>query len=292
MIQNRVVPAQNNNNMQQYNNNNVGTIPPQATMVYGIPLPPTASTAEIRLVRTVMRLSAIMALVAIIQQVTLMATGQFQAQNTLSIIVSLMVPACGWYGAKERNKFFLQIFSCMNWCNALVFGLEFINVLMFFDFEYHECLKCQEAKARAVKDAQNYTNNCKIDWQNSEDKELDPTNCDQYRSGAGVVLILIIWFALIIFYSYNGILSSRLSNMDVFVSSRVHAGPHGQVATQQQMIQMVPQNYAGAGAYSNGRNLNPPQLGNVIIVQEPPSQQQQQQQRMQQMGVIQQPRVK
>ena len=80
--------------------------------------------------------------------------------------------------------------------------------------------------------------------------------------------------------------------MDVFVSSRVHAGPHGQVATQQQMIQMVPQNYAGAGAYSNGRNLNPPQLGNVIIVQEPPSQQQQQQQRMQQMGVIQQPRVK
>ena len=55
------------------------------------------------------------------------------------------------------------------------------------------------------------------------------------------------------------------------------------------MIQMVPQNYA-AGAYSNGRN--PPQLGNVIIVQEPPSQQQQQQQRMQQMGVIQQPRVK
>ena len=138
MIQNRVVPAQNNNNMQQYNNNNVGTIPPQATMVYGIPLPPTASTAEIRLVRTVMRLSAIMALFAIIQQVALMATGQFQAQNTLSIIVSLMVPACGWYGAKERNKFFLQIFSCMNWCNALVFGLDFIDVLMFFDFEYHE----------------------------------------------------------------------------------------------------------------------------------------------------------
>ena len=53
---------------------------------------------------------------------------------------------------------------------------------------------------------------------------------------------------------------------------------------------MVPQNYAGAGAYSNGRNQ--PQIGNVIIVQEPPSQQQQQQQRMQQIGAIQQPRVK
>ena len=77
--------------------------------------------------------------------------------------------------------------------------------------------------------------------------------------------------------------------MDLFVSSRVHAGQHGHVSTQQQMIQMVPK-FAGAGAYSNGRNQ--PQIGNVIIVQEPPSQQQQQQQRMQQMGAIQQPRVK
>merc|ERR1719502_1555327 len=99
--QNRIAP--NNNAVV----NTVTTVP-QATVVYGIPLPPTASAAEIKLVRTVMRLSAIMALIAVIQQLYLVAVQKFHMQSLLSVLVSLLVPACGWYGAKERNKFFLQ----------------------------------------------------------------------------------------------------------------------------------------------------------------------------------------
>ena len=88
-----------------------GPAPPQATVVYGIPLPPTASDVEVKLVRTVMRLSAFMAIIAVIQQLYLVIVQKFHMQSLLSVLVSLLVPACGWYGAKERNKFFLQISS-------------------------------------------------------------------------------------------------------------------------------------------------------------------------------------
>ena len=131
--------------MQNQNTQRVstGAAPPQATVVYGIPLPPTASDVEVKLVRTVMRLSAFMAIIAVIQQLYLVIVQKFHMQSLLSVLVSLLVPACGWYGAKERNKFFLQTFSCMNWCNALVFGIEFIGELLMFDAEYHSVLSVE-----------------------------------------------------------------------------------------------------------------------------------------------------
>eukprot|EP00944_MAST-04C_sp_MAST-4C-sp1_P007165 g7165.t1 len=239
-----------------------GPAPPQATVVYGIPLPPTASDVEVKLVRTVMRLSAFMAIIAVIQQLYLVIVQKFHMQSLLSVLVSLLVPACGWYGAKERNKFFLQTFSCMNWCNALVFGIEFIGELLMFDAEYHQCVECRNEKPDEV----NATKTCVIESRLTEDRKIDINNCDQYRDGATAVLVLVLCFGLVLFYSYNGILSSRLSNMDVFVSQRVHPGSNNHVATQQQHIQMVPQNYyANSGVIHTQQQ---PQVSRVVVVQE------------------------
>lgn len=248
-----------NTNVQRVSN---GEMPPQATVVYGIPLPPSASEVEVRLVRTVMRLSAFMALIAIAQQLYLVAVQKFHMQSLLSVLVSLLVPACGWYGAKERNKFFLQTFSCMNWCNALVFGIEFIGELVLFDAEYQECVECRNDRHGA----DNSTTSCVMESRLTEDRKLDVNNCDQYRDGAGVVFVLVLCFALVLFYSYNGILSSRLSNMDVFVSQRVHPGSNNRIGTQQQHVQMVPQNYyANSGVIVTQQQ---PQMGTVVVVQE------------------------
>ena len=252
--------------MQNQNTQRVstGAAPPQATVVYGIPLPPTASAVEVKLVRTVMRLSAIMALMAVIQQLYLVAVQKFHMQSLLSVLVSLLVPACGWYGAKERNKFFLQTFSCMNWCNALVFGIEFIGELVMFDAEYHECVECRnEASGKT-----NTTKSCVMESRVAEDRKLDIYNCDQYRDGAGVVFVLALCFGLVLFYSYNGILSSRLSNMDVFVSQRVHPGSNNQIGTQQQHVQMVPQTYYANSGIIHTQQQPQVAMGTVVVVQE------------------------
>ena len=252
--------------MQNQNTQRVstGAAPPQATVVYGIPLPPTASAVEVKLVRTVMRLSAIMALMAVIQQLYLVAVQKFHMQSLLSVLVSLLVPACGWYGAKERNKFFLQTFSCMNWCNALVFGIEFIGELVMFDAEYHQCVECRnEASGKT-----NTTKSCVMESRVAEDRKLDIYNCDQYRDGAGVVFVLALCFGLVLFYSYNGILSSRLSNMDVFVSQRVHPGSNNQIGTQQQHVQMVPQTYYANSGIIHTQQQPQVAMGTVVVVQE------------------------
>ncbi len=252
--------------MQNQNTQRVstGAAPPQATVVYGIPLPPTASAVEVKLVRTVMRLSAIMALMAIIQQIYLVAAQRFHMQSLLSVLVSLLVPACGWYGAKERNKFFLQTFSCMNWCNALVFGIEFIGELVMFDAEYHECVECRNKASGET----NTTKSCVMESRVAEDTNLDINNCDQYRDGAGVVFVLALCFGLVLFYSYNGILSSRLSNMDVFVSQRVHPDSNNHIGTQQQYVQMVPQNYYANSGIIHTQQQPQVAMGTVVVVQE------------------------
>ena len=62
--------------------------------------------------------------------------------------ISVSFSTCMWLvWGKERNKFFLQTFSCMNWCNALVFGIEFIGELLMFDAEYHQCVECRNEEA-------------------------------------------------------------------------------------------------------------------------------------------------
>ena len=76
-------------------------------------------------------------------------------------------------------------------------------------------LRCRNQKPDEV----NATKPCVIESRLTEDRKIDINNCDQYRDGATAILVLVLCFGLVLFYSYNGILSSRLSNMDVFVSN-------------------------------------------------------------------------
>ena len=112
-------------------------------------------------------------------------------------------------------------------------------------------------------DEVNATKTCVMESRLTEDRKIDINNCDQYRDGATAIFVLVLCFGLVLFYSYNGILSSRLSNMDVFVSQRVHPGSNNHVATQQQHIQMVPQNY-----YANSGVIHTQQQPQVVVVQE------------------------
>ena len=114
----------------------------------------------------------------------------------------------------------------------------------------------------------NSTKSCLMESRVAEDTKLDINNCDQYRDGAGVVFVLALCFGLVLFYSYNGILSSRLSNMDVFVSQRVHPGSNNHIGTQQQHVQMVPQTYYANSGIIHTQQQPQVAMGTVVVVQE------------------------
>eukprot|EP00658_Telonema_sp_P-2_P080342 TRINITY_DN797_c0_g1_i5.p1 TRINITY_DN797_c0_g1~~TRINITY_DN797_c0_g1_i5.p1 ORF type:complete len:138 (+),score=48.40 TRINITY_DN797_c0_g1_i5:130-543(+) len=96
-------------------NNNTGDAPPEYTMVFGMSFEDPELAALVRKVLRISMLGAAFVVVSkIIQWETMKAVGNFEGSSTsvadlvLSIMIGLLVPACGYFGAQKKDKSLLK----------------------------------------------------------------------------------------------------------------------------------------------------------------------------------------
>ena len=99
------------------------------TIVYGIPMERDSGAAI--LVSRVVTISVVMAVLVIINCGLSFAgfsgegsAGQGDYSVALNLIIALAIPACGYFGAKNRDARLLFWFSC---CNCLIVACSLIT---------------------------------------------------------------------------------------------------------------------------------------------------------------------
>ena len=93
--------------------------------------------------------------------------------SLFSLLASLTIPACGWFGARGRNRVLLQTYSFVNWCCAFQFFLVCAFEVVNINKTYDECKNC----ATMVGESSNRTFECL----SSGGETLDVSDCDQYQ---------------------------------------------------------------------------------------------------------------
>ena len=253
---------------------------PQATVVYGIPLPPTATNGEVRLVRNVMTLSAILAIFTVANELLshLEVTGSGGSASLLGLFISLTVPACGWFGARGRNRILLQTYSFVNWCCAFTWTLSVFFILVTTNQLHEECLQCKADYEAGKEPAQGNVNTTAPATTECLGKRsgqaLDISKCDDINGGSGVIVVIVFSILLVIFYAYNGFLSTKLAQMSIFSGHRVGVVNRGVmeqrqvVVTQAGILQTA--TIQGSTVYAARNSYEgQPVMGRAVVVNEP-----------------------
>jgi hypothetical protein len=233
---------------------------PAPTVVYGIPLPPTATSTEIRLVKTVMSLAALLAVATVtVELINVLTSTGTRSVSLFSLFASLTVPACGYFGARGRNRVLLQTYSFVNWCCAFQFFLLCAFELINVNRQYEECEHCKSLSVEIETNAT--TPLCK----STSGETLDMSDCDSYMGKYLNAGLLVVGMCLLLFYTYNGYLSMKLAQLTIFTTSRVgvNNNNHGIQMTHPHALQTA----TNVGAGYNGQRVTPV-MGHVIVVNE------------------------
>lgn len=112
---------------------------PVANVVYGIPI---QNDATAKLTRRVLNVSIAMALIALATFIVDIATGRYTG---IGFLIAVGIPACGYFGAKRKDRGLLSWFWA---CNLMCVVLFVISAIVLFGVTLPalDCLCSQECR--------------------------------------------------------------------------------------------------------------------------------------------------